>query len=232
MPWLTDNRQNKKLAREQVFSCNPKKSVLLLPGYRCACAKYALNHGIITEDTICTFVERDIETVCQIRQWVKDKWTFPIPPIVHHGELSEFVMHPIDLAYIDLFGNLTKSDFGWVKNQLVHNLMPGCDLAFTFSVPIRSNEFIKQALLTMNVKHTELFNIKLNNFEKIEKQETKQVAALYDIIFEQFLMDFKYEANFWTYKDQGPYTMLLMMFKNINKNPELLLKKYKNEYIS
>jgi hypothetical protein len=224
-PWLSDNRENKKLAREKVFSCDPKKSVLLLPGYRCECAKYGLSKGIITEDTVCLFVEREIETVCAIRQWVQDQWQLPIPPLIHYGELYDLEMIPIDLGYIDLFGNLTKTEIDWIQKQLIPNLMPGCDLAFTFSVPIRGNEFMKRALITMNTKHVDIFQNKLKNIKGIDPQ-AKQVAALYEILFERLFADHHYSIEFWTYRDKAPFTMLLVILKNITKNPELLRKKY------
>jgi len=225
MPWLSDNRENKRLARERVFSCGPKKSILLLPGYRCECVQYALKQGIVTPTTVCTFVERDMETMCGIRQWVSDSWELPIPPLIHHGELHSLEMVPIDLGYIDLFGNLTKIEVEWIQKELVPNLMPGCDLCFTFSVPIRGNEFMKRALVTMNTKHVELFHEKINGINGVDPQ-AKQVAALYDILFERLLIDHQYTAEFWTYRDRGPFTMLLAMFKNITKNPELLRRKY------
>jgi hypothetical protein len=224
MPWLSDNRENKKQARDRVFNCQPKRSVLLLPGFRCECVQLAINNGIITEDTVCTFVERDAETFCQIKQWVHDHWSLSVPPIIHHGELSSLQMYPIDLGYIDLFGNLTKVEVEWIQNQLIPNLMPGSDLAFTFSVPLRGNDFMRRALATMNTKYTQLFQVKLKALNI--KGEAKQVAALYAILFERMFADYKYDIGFWTYRDRGPFTMMLVIINNIIKNPEILMREY------
>ncbi len=223
-PWLSDDRKNKNLAREKVFSCGPKKSILLLPGYRCECVKEALQKGVITKDTVCTFVERDLETACQIKQWVYDEWKFPIPPIVHMGELMTLKMHPIDLAYIDLFGNLTKAEVEWIQNELIPNLMPGSDLFFTFSVPIRGNEFMRRALNTMNTKYNSMFNDRMDKVKNIKK-EAREVAALYDVIFERMFVDHSYNTEFWTYRDRGPFTMLLMTLKSIKQSPALLKRR-------
>lgn len=230
MPWLSDNRKNKRIAREKVFSSGPKKSVLLLPGYRCECVQHALSNGIITQDTVCTFVERDLETACGISQWITDNWKLPVPPMIHQGELYKLEMVPIDLGYIDLFGNLTKIEVDWIQNKLIPNLMPGCDLFFTFSVPIRSNDFIKRALITLNTKHQDLFQKKLNAIQGVEPRAI-QVAALYEILFERMFKDHKYNIEYWSYRDTT-FTMLLVMLKNIVKTPETLWRKYASKSCS
>jgi hypothetical protein len=223
MPWFSDNREKKKEARERVFNCGPKRSVLLLPGYRCECASYAIKRGVITKDTSCIFVEREEETAYQIKQWIASEWNL-LPPLIHQGELNTLQMFPIDLGYIDLFGNLTKAEIDWMQKELIPNLMPRSDLAFTFSVPIRGNDFMRHALATMNNRHTSLFNDRANKLDL--NGDARQIAALYTIIFEKMFCDYKYEINFWTYRDRGPFTMLLVLLNNIIKDPEKLLREY------
>lgn len=224
MPWLSDNRNNKKIARDLVFNCGPKKSVLLLPGYRCECVKLALSKGVITPKTICTFAERDPAVAEHIRWWVEKEWTYHLP-IIHEGELHEMEMHPIDLGYIDLFGNLTKVEMEWVKNQLIPNLMPNADLAFTFSVPIRGNEFMKAALATMQVKYPALYEKKMERVACLEEQ-VRPVAALYACLFEQLLTNYDYEIDFHNYRDRGPFTMLLVRLTKIAKKPHFLMMEF------
>jgi hypothetical protein len=227
MPWLSDNREKKKIARERVFSCGPRKSVLLLPGYRCECAKLALQREVVTENSVCTFVEKEEETITQIRRWIRKEWKLTVPPIIHQGELSSLKMHPIDLGYVDLFGNLTKLELDWIQNQLVPNLMPGCNLAFTFSFPLRGNDFVKRGLMTMNDKYFDLYKTKLKSLEEIDDQ-VRPLAAFYDIIFSSLLSDHSYQKDFLSYKDGKIHTMLLVMFTNIRKNPEKLLQDFRS----
>lgn len=226
MPWLSDNRENKKYARELAFfNCGIKKSVLLLPGYRCECVKLALEKGIITPKTVCTFVERDPQVAEHIRWWLDKEWQYNMP-IFHEGELHELEMHPIDLGFIDLFGNLTRADMTWLKDQLIPNLMPYSDLAFTFSVPIRGNDFMKNALFTMQTKYSALYQSKLDSVKRLE-EHVQPVAALYACLFEQLFTDFTYTIDFHTYRDRGPFTMMLVRLNQIIKKPHALQRDFK-----
>lgn len=229
MPWLSDNREKKRYARELVFDCGPKKSVLLLPGFRCECAKVAVEKGVITQKTICTFAERDPQVAEHIRWWIDKEWKCNIP-IFHEGELNEFEMHPIDLGYIDLFGNLTRKDMDWVVKQLIPNLMPHADLAFTFCSPIRGNDFMKNALATIQTKYAELYQSKLEILDYLT-EVSRPVAAGYACLFDKLFTDYNYEIEFHNYRDHGPFTMILVRITNIIKKPDILRREFARKAI-
>lgn len=220
MSWLGSNRKNKQAARDLIFDCGPRHSVLLLPGCRCECVKTALRKGVITKDTVCTFVERDLDAAIEMMAWVEKEWK-GIPPLIHQGELCDLEMLPTDMAFIDLFGNITKADMDWIQKQLIPNLMPGSDLAFTFGLPVRSNEFVKNAMGVMMTKYADLFQAKQNAL-KIESQH-RPIVAFYDILFEHLLKGYSFNLDFLTYKDGKTYTMLLMLIRDIRKTYEKML---------
>jgi hypothetical protein len=195
---------------------------LLLPGYKCECIKTALEKGVVTTQTVCLFVERELESACGIKQWITEHWDMPFPPLVHYGELHKLSLVPVDLAYIDLLGNLTRVDLKWIQRELVPNLMPGCDLAFTFSVPFRGNKFIKSALEVVKTKHTDLFRTRIESV--CVESRVKEIAVFYEILFEEILAKHSYNVEFLTYKDTV-FTMLVMMIRNINPCVEQLQHK-------
>lgn len=78
--------------------------------------------------------------------------------------------------------------------------------------------------MTMRTKYKDLFQCKLKKIQDVDV-DAKEVAALYEIMFEIMFKDYNYSIEHWSYRDTTK--MLLVMIKNIRVNPEMLRKKYR-----
>jgi hypothetical protein len=215
MIW-TRNDLEKQAAREVAFDCGPRKSVLLMPGYSCEDAKLALSKNVINENTTVVFVERDDESHQEIKRWVETEWLLPLPPLIYNTDLCEIKLIPIDFAYIDLFGNLTKKDWRWIETQLVPNLMPGSQLCFTFCQTVR-NQFMQNVMSCMQSKS--VYQNCFNSLPKNIKGLARPLAATYKTLFESgFMENYTYDVDFHTYRNQSCiHSMLLFKMSNIQR---------------
>lgn len=209
MVWSSNGREHKDTGRAIVFCVRPKNSVLLLPGYHLKDVRLALQRNVIHSGTHCVFVERDEETFHHIQQFVDLEWPFDHKPTLVNRDLCRVPLpHKLDFAFIDLCGNLVHSDALWIRNRLAHKLLPGADLAFTFTLQTRNNKFIKEAVKVIASQYGTLYN---------ENEEIQPVVAAYIILFKHvFFPNYDFGISIFDYHDiMSHYNMLLIRLSNM-----------------
>lgn len=216
MVWKANGLDEKRVAREVALDCGPRQSVLLMPGHDCEDAKLALAKGVITERSTALFVERDPVVYEEIVRWVEAEWSLLLPPLVYKTDLCDFKMVPVDFAFIDLFGNLTRRDWTWIEGELVPNLMPGTQLCFTFCQTVR-NQFMQKVMAVMPPKPA--YQRALESLPSHINGLARPLAATYQALFEEgFLRGHSYSIDFHPYKNsQSKHSMLLMRLRNVTK---------------
>jgi hypothetical protein len=144
--WSPASRPIKERTRQTLMQdMTPKKSVLLMPGNLARDLEVAIQHKVLNRRSRIVCVEKDNAEISSLSRRIQRI----VPkgfrkPELHHQDVFKIKLdHPVDFAWIDLCGNLRKKDIPWLQNELVPNLMPDAELAFTFSIRTRGNNFIQ-----------------------------------------------------------------------------------------
>jgi hypothetical protein len=137
------DRDRKAQAREIALACvnGPKRNVLMLPGKQARCVEKAVKLGTFDEHTKGVFVEQDPDVFPLMKKAVQK---VGLKGIFLQADLTDVVfLKPIDYAFFDFCGSINDATARWMMEQAVGNLAPSAELAFTFAMPFRSNDFIK-----------------------------------------------------------------------------------------
>lgn len=143
MSKLTWDRTFKNQARTLALGSlkGAKQSILMLPGIEAKCVAEAKDNGTITNTTRSIFVERDPEAYPLMQEAVRglglNGWF--VPSSLHNLELP----WKLDYAFLDFCGIVNNATAMWIMDELRPKLAPNAELAFTFSYPLRSNDFMK-----------------------------------------------------------------------------------------
>jgi len=127
----------------------PAKVALFLPSNTQLCIKEALETGVINRNTRIIAVEKDAQIAARIERYLDREFNFPY--LLHCDELTNLHLaddpdvqrYGIDLAYIDLCGNLKLSYAKWAVRQ--HGVFnPGARVSWTFCARVRLNALLDQ----------------------------------------------------------------------------------------
>lgn len=220
MAWLPHERPNKDLARRLFFQNAVERRVSIhLPGKDCECLKAGLEAGAFGPASFVTLVERDPAIWPHIERFVAREWPGGwATPRLHRGDFSTLELRePVDSAFIDLLGNLTRRD---CLQLMQMDFAPNAAVGFTFNFCPRGNAFIGNCLRAMSgglsAKLAEKCR-RLDNFP----QEMKSFLAMYMVMFEDVLFTnyrFTLSANY--YKEDGTAnTMFLFRLGKMTKQP-------------
>jgi len=140
--------RGKNGARSSVVSlAKPKaaKAALFFPGHSCLCVEEARRQGTIDKDTFIVVVERDPAIAKVIRRKMRN-----FDYHLHVGEVTTMDLSSvlgrrrINFAFFDFCGQLTSEIASWISKQ-TDVFAKGAHVAFTFSMSVWSNKFLRQA---------------------------------------------------------------------------------------
>lgn len=215
--WTEQERPFKALARDVYFSAvGRRKCVLHFPGRDCECLKAGLKANAFSPATLVTLVERDPDVIPHIKKFLAAHWPKGWrTPRIHEGEFSTLhLSDPLDAAYIDLLGNLTRWDCLKLRQ---FDYAPSADLAFTINFSPRGNVFIRHCIARMKTFKTVLCEktARLTGYP----MDMRLFLATYMTLFENILFtDYKFTVAIDYYNDDGN-TMFLFRLGRMYRIP-------------
>lgn len=143
----TNRVDGKQVSRQHVMTGREWKHALLLPAATALDLKTGIEAGTITKRTALTLCERDPQLFSILRfnaEKMLDGYRKPNLVCDRFSNLK--LKTKVDLAWLDLLGNLTPADCRWVREELTGKLLPNARVAFTMAVFYRHNPVIGQAV--------------------------------------------------------------------------------------
>lgn len=208
MEWLHE-RPEKEKARVFALGCKCRKNILLLPGINCACLNLGIELGIFSRESNITLVERDRDVCSKIQENIRIHPTYSL--LLLNKKLHEVKVSNIDLAFIDLCGNITKDIYFWLKDELAPNLVNGADLSITVQDALRDN-------FTEDILERQGNDPRVERWSRSDSWFMAHVKSLFS---QKILVNKTYSVDYLYYRDKSP--MLLMKFSNIQtKEGELM----------
>jgi hypothetical protein len=207
-------RPQKKLARKLLFSNIGKvNTYLTLPGNECMDLKTGHEMGSLNEGTHIIAVERIEENYQEIDKWLKTSCFKKYE--IYSSELYKVNIPKIDLAFIDLLGNIISKEMNWMKNILGKSIIDNGRIAITITTAFRNNILIKNLLNLMNSKkYKTLFLEKQKEVRKTNvPYKYCPIIALYWLLIRDYILfDLSYDFRFYTYKEsKSQYPMALIL---------------------
>lgn len=178
-PFKWGERINKAESRFEIFNdVHNVDSALLLPGSDCEDVKHLIHTGKLTKSCHIHAIEREPEYAKDIDNYLK---SCGYAYTLHKGELHDYALNSnIDVAFIDLLGNLDGNVTYWLKNVLAIR-MKGRHFILNVLSECRANNFIPRIIQMLKAKHNDLFiqykNMLLKHKPKFE-EELKNCADI------------------------------------------------------
>lgn len=201
------------------------RHALLMPARTALDVEAGVKHGSVTPKTNLFLIERDENELGLMKRRVDDLLPWEKPrPTYWSGPVHESVIpEPVDLAWLDLYGNLLPPDCRWVANHLVHNLRPNARVAWTFTASYRGNPVIPPAIKVV-IRHRRHPIIRTLWHACLRHQST--VGDTYLMVAQTCLLwslfnKFWFEWRIFTYEDKTPHVTYVM--DNIRPNDQPLL---------
>lgn len=197
------NKPHKDKSRDMILRTGRKNHIFLMPGHMALDVQKCVKIGTIDDKTKMTFCERD-KNIYKLQQKAIKK-ILPAnyqEPKANNCSLDKITFSsPIDMAWIDLFGNLTYSECFWVKDVLLPALMPGAEVAFTFASFYRGNEVITRCIEEED-KESPVF-AKYNKFAREEFVGNTEAITAQLILLKYLFSGYSYEPEMIDYPSEN-----------------------------
>jgi hypothetical protein len=140
-----EKKTHKTIVRERIIGDKKRSHVLFLPGHTALDVECAIKRKVIGPDTQQTYCEKDLLTFKllnnRLREIIPDGY---LRPKVYRRYLHELQLKDdIDLAWLDLCGNMTPEDCFFVKDTLLPKMANGGDIAITLATYFRNNGLLR-----------------------------------------------------------------------------------------
>jgi len=231
-PNYDDDLKNvyREMAVGEKASKNPAKVVLLLPSKGMLCYKLGLKKGTINKNTFCIFVEE----VPKFAKRIRNVANFA----VKRGRIKGFIVvekslerwnaekdlmgMKIDLAFIDLCGEITPNIMFWIANQGQHVFADEAVISWTFQTGFRgrtpfSNKIIQHyengLTVTQNLRNQNwlgLVSMDRNDRKYVKRMLTCQ--ALYDSLYH---FEVIFEESHWYKISRTPMFFIKTRIKRL-----------------
>lgn len=203
------NRHRKQMQREMLFDgLAPLRRYLTLPGAECQDVLTGMLAGKLTTETELIGIERDVLTYHAMCGWLAGRWRGPCRTV--HGPLHTVkVYKPVDLAFIDLLGNLGAWESYWIRHDL--QLIDHGRLGLTVLRQARANVFIPAVEHLLQSRYRQYYT-------QTQREARNQrvpgdllgVAAIYVILLRCYLLArADYEIRVIPYGEAGAHSLML-----------------------